>query len=109
MCHSTISLVPSICVIEIRQIPLGLLGAAHASVGEYIDRFYNPTRRHSHLGYVSPIDRIEIANRRIRGIVRPSTESGEDHAMAVAYPVVSARGPGAAPPRVLHLVQRRLR
>jgi transposase InsO family protein len=28
----------------------------HASVGEYIDRFYNPTRRHSHLGYVSPIE-----------------------------------------------------
>ncbi len=30
--------------------------AGHASVGEYIDRFYNPTRRHSHLGYVSPIE-----------------------------------------------------
>ncbi len=28
----------------------------HASVGEYIERFYNPTRRHSHLGYVSPIE-----------------------------------------------------
>jgi len=28
----------------------------HASVGEYIDRFYNPTRRHSHLDYVSPIE-----------------------------------------------------
>jgi putative transposase len=27
-----------------------------ASIGEYIDRFYNPTRRHSHLGYVSPIE-----------------------------------------------------
>jgi putative transposase len=25
-----------------------------ASIGEYIDRFYNPTRRHCHLGYVSP-------------------------------------------------------
>jgi transposase InsO family protein len=30
--------------------------AGHASIGEYIDRFYNPTRRHSHLGYVSPIE-----------------------------------------------------
>jgi putative transposase len=30
--------------------------AAVASLGEYIDRFYNPTRRHSHLGYVSPIE-----------------------------------------------------
>src|SRR5271155_590841 len=29
---------------------------ARASIGEYIDRFYNPTRRHSHLGYVSPIE-----------------------------------------------------
>ena len=28
----------------------------HTSIGEYIDRFYNPTRRHSHLGYVSPIE-----------------------------------------------------
>ena len=27
-----------------------------ASISEYIDRFYNPTRRHSHLGYVSPIE-----------------------------------------------------
>ncbi len=29
---------------------------AGASLGEYIDRFYNPTRRHSHLGFVSPIE-----------------------------------------------------
>jgi putative transposase len=29
---------------------------SRASIGEYIDRFYNPTRRHSHLGYVSPIE-----------------------------------------------------
>jgi len=28
----------------------------HASLGDYIDRFYNPTRRHSRLGYVSPIE-----------------------------------------------------
>lgn len=30
--------------------------SGHASLGEYIDRFYNATRRHSHLGYVSPIE-----------------------------------------------------
>jgi putative transposase len=30
--------------------------AAHAAVTEYIDGFYNPTRRHSHLEYVSPIE-----------------------------------------------------
>ena len=29
---------------------------ATRSLGEYIDRFYNPVRRHSHLGYVSPIE-----------------------------------------------------
>ena len=32
------------------------LDSGHASLGEYIDRFYNPARRHSHLGYVSPIE-----------------------------------------------------
>jgi transposase InsO family protein len=30
--------------------------AGHASIAEYIERFYNPTRRHSHLDYVSPIE-----------------------------------------------------
>lgn len=30
-------------------------GVAVASIAEYIDRFYNPARRHSHLDYVSPI------------------------------------------------------
>lgn len=30
--------------------------AGHASIAEYIERFYNPSRRHSHLGYVSPIE-----------------------------------------------------
>ena len=27
-----------------------------ADVFDYIERFYNPTRRHSTLGYVSPIE-----------------------------------------------------
>ena len=30
--------------------------AATADIGEYIESFYNPVRRHSHLGYVSPIE-----------------------------------------------------
>jgi transposase InsO family protein len=30
--------------------------SAAASIGEYIDGFYNPARRHSHLDYVSPIE-----------------------------------------------------
>jgi len=29
---------------------------ARANVFDYIERFYNPTRRHSTLGYLSPID-----------------------------------------------------
>lgn len=30
--------------------------AAVASIGDYIDNFYNPLRRHSSIGYVSPIE-----------------------------------------------------
>lgn len=29
---------------------------AKADVLDYIERFYNPTRRHSTLGYLSPMD-----------------------------------------------------
>ncbi len=29
---------------------------ATASIGEYLDAFYNTSRRHSHLGYLSPIE-----------------------------------------------------
>ena len=29
---------------------------ARADVFDYIERFYNPTRRHSTIGYVSPVD-----------------------------------------------------
>ena len=30
--------------------------AAISSIGDYIDNFYNPLRRHSHLGYLNPIE-----------------------------------------------------
>jgi transposase InsO family protein len=30
--------------------------AATASIGDYLQAFYNPVRRHSHLGYVSPME-----------------------------------------------------
>jgi putative transposase len=30
--------------------------AARADIFDYIERFYNPTRRHSTLGYLSPIE-----------------------------------------------------
>jgi transposase InsO family protein len=30
--------------------------AAIKSIGDYIDNFYNVERRHSHLGYLSPIE-----------------------------------------------------
>ena len=36
--------------------------AARVSIAEYIDGFYNPTRRHSHLDYVSPIE-FELKSR----------------------------------------------
>jgi putative transposase len=38
---------------------------ALADMAEYIDQFYNPTRRHSHLGGVSP-EQFEAAYRRGR-------------------------------------------
>jgi len=31
---------------------------AHASVADYIERFYNPVRRHSSLGYISPVELV---------------------------------------------------
>ncbi len=36
---------------------------AHADIFDYIECFYNPTRRHSILGYVSPIafERLAVA------------------------------------------------
>ena len=35
---------------------------ARADVFDYIERFYNPTRRHSTLGYLSPMDFEKLAN-----------------------------------------------
>ncbi len=35
---------------------------ARAHVFDYIERFYNPTRRHSTLGYLSPMDFEKKAN-----------------------------------------------
>jgi putative transposase len=36
--------------------------AAPVSIAEYIERLYNPIRRHSHLDYVSPIE-FELKSR----------------------------------------------
>jgi transposase InsO family protein len=33
--------------------------AAHRAIGDYMDNFYNPLRRHSTLGYLSP-DEFEL-------------------------------------------------
>jgi uncharacterized protein YcbK (DUF882 family) len=38
------------------------LDGKNAEVFDYIERFYNPTRRHSTLGYLSPIDFERQAN-----------------------------------------------
>ena len=35
---------------------------ARAEAFDYIERFYNPTRRHSTLGYLSPMDFEKQAN-----------------------------------------------
>ncbi|WP_292442672.1 IS3 family transposase [Methylibium sp.] len=35
---------------------LSVTRAGRSDVFDYIERFYNPTRRHSTLGYVSPIE-----------------------------------------------------
>jgi putative transposase len=35
---------------------------AKADVFDYIERFYNPRRRHSTLGYLSPVEYEEQAN-----------------------------------------------
>ena len=40
---------------------------AHADISEYIESFYNQTRRHSHLGGVSPED-FEAAGKRRRRV-----------------------------------------
>ena len=43
---------------------------AKADVFDYIERFYNPTRRHSTLGYLSPTDferQAQVAQPRVRG------------------------------------------
>lgn len=34
---------------------------ARAAMFDYIERFHNPTRRHSTIGYVSPVDFAKMA------------------------------------------------
>jgi putative transposase len=46
---------------------------ANAEVADYIDTFYNRTRRHSHLGGLSP-EQFEAAHKRAGGV---STKSWE--------------------------------
>ena len=41
---------------------------ANEDIADYIEAFYNRTRRHSHLGGVSP-DQFEVATKRRRGRV----------------------------------------
>lgn len=36
---------------------------AIAAIGDYVESFYNPSRRHSHLGYASPIEFELIAQK----------------------------------------------
>jgi len=47
---------------------------ARSDVFDYIERFYNPTRRHSTLGYVSPVEFEEA--RKLKAV---SSESAAGH------------------------------
>jgi putative transposase len=50
-----------------------------ASIGDYIESFYNCARRHSHVGYVSPIEfELRSQNQGSCGTVTLSTAAGED-------------------------------
>jgi transposase InsO family protein len=41
---------------RLHRIPFATRTEAYDAIAEYIDGFYNPVRRHSALGYLSPID-----------------------------------------------------
>jgi len=45
-----------------RDLVSGVRNHAKAEVFDYIERFYNPTRRHSTPGYLSPADFERQAN-----------------------------------------------
>jgi len=64
--------------------------AAERSIGDYIERFYNTERLHSHIDYVNPIEfELKMKISRNCGIARLSARSGdlhvgsEPHAIAV--------------------------
>jgi len=44
---------------------------ARKSIGQYIEGFYNPRRRHSSLGYMSPASEPEAASIRNQGAILP--------------------------------------
>ena len=50
---------------------------ANKAIGEYIEGFYNPRRRHSSLGYKSPAAFETAFHATIRQSNRPSTDTGE--------------------------------
>ena len=56
---------------------------ARADVFDYVERFYNPTRRHSTLGYLSPMDfekQANVAQPGVRG-----TSSSSEGAAAIRH------------------------
>jgi hypothetical protein len=70
--------------------------AATASIGDYINVFYNTQRRHSTIGYLSPIEfEIEVAIGEADSIVRLFTKSGEAHTAPRAGDPRSASSIGA--------------
>ena len=65
-----------------------------ASIGDYVESFYNTSRRHSHLGYVSPIEfelKMQIARARHSPPVHGgggnrSVEGGRDPCVGTTRP-----------------------
>ena len=69
--------------------------AAIASIGDYIDGFYNVRRRHSFLGYVSPLE-FEVRARRWRG---PFSTRDRRRSPGVVQKPTSPNGSRALPRR----------
>ena len=66
---------------------------AKADVFDYIECFYNPTRRHSTLGYISPIDFERKAGVACSSLSRcpPNRQQGSDDRKFPAIPMPCAR------------------
>ena len=51
--------------------------AARADVFDYIERFYNPVRRHSTIGYLSPLNGVPVCLFRLSWMLASAEQRGE--------------------------------